>query len=257
MNNLEHLTTLIDGKAPVEDAISAEKELREKYPAFILPTTLLLRHWQRQLTPDVARKALERVAVFCSDPLSLSRLQNSQNDYSNFYPEEKQKQTPTTEETISTFLKTYCNNGTDQEEETSLLEKLIFNPVPQDYAETLRTGNDSTDIPEDETISRIDSFISAHPAAKESVPEPAILHEQEKQAQTLPENLPQASPSSLLSESLAKIYIKQHRYDKAYEIISQLSLNYPEKSVYFADQLRFLRKLMLIESHRKHNSQKK
>ncbi len=49
-----------------------------------------------------------------------------------------------------------------------------------------------------------------------------------------------------LSESLAKIYIKRGRYDKAFEIIHNLSLNNPKKNVYFADQLRFLRKLMLI-----------
>ena len=37
-----------------------------------------------------------------------------------------------------------------------------------------------------------------------------------------------------LTESLAKIYIKQRRYAKALEIIRKLSLKYPEKSVYFA-----------------------
>ena len=51
-----------------------------------------------------------------------------------------------------------------------------------------------------------------------------------------------------LSESLAKIYIRRRRYDKAFEIIHSLSLNNPKKSVYFADQLRFLRKLMLNSS---------
>ncbi|MDE7387199.1 MAG: tetratricopeptide repeat protein, partial [Muribaculaceae bacterium] len=57
---------------------------------------------------------------------------------------------------------------------------------------------------------------------------------------------PQKAPAgSLLSESLAKIFIKQHNYQGAYEIISSLNLNYPEKSIYFADQLRFLRKLII------------
>lgn len=56
-----------------------------------------------------------------------------------------------------------------------------------------------------------------------------------------------------LSESLAKIYIKRGRYDKAFEIIHNLSLNNPKKSVYFADQLRFLRKLLLISQATKSN----
>ena len=34
---------------------------------------------------------------------------------------------------------------------------------------------------------------------------------------------------SCFTETLAKIYIKQHRYDKALEIIKKLSLNYPKK----------------------------
>lgn len=49
---------------------------------------------------------------------------------------------------------------------------------------------------------------------------------------------------SFYTESLAKIYIKQRRYDKALEIINKLSLIYPEKNIYFADQIRFLKKLI-------------
>ncbi|HEY9551907.1 MAG TPA: tetratricopeptide repeat protein, partial [Prevotella sp.] len=47
------------------------------------------------------------------------------------------------------------------------------------------------------------------------------------------------------TETLAKIYIKQGRYSKAMEIIQQLNLNYPKKNAYFADQMRFLEKLIL------------
>lgn len=53
-------------------------------------------------------------------------------------------------------------------------------------------------------------------------------------------------PASSLSESLAKIYIRQGRYRRAYEILSDLNLKNPEKSIYFADQLRFLRKVISL-----------
>lgn len=46
------------------------------------------------------------------------------------------------------------------------------------------------------------------------------------------------------TETLARIYIKQGRYDKALQIIRRLNLNYPEKSRYFADQISFLEKLI-------------
>ena len=47
------------------------------------------------------------------------------------------------------------------------------------------------------------------------------------------------------TETLAKIYIKQGRYSKALEIIQRLNLNYPKKNAYFADQIRFLEKLIV------------
>ena len=47
------------------------------------------------------------------------------------------------------------------------------------------------------------------------------------------------------TETLAKIYVKQQRYDKALEIIKKLSLKYPKKNAYFADQIRFLEKLII------------
>ena len=49
---------------------------------------------------------------------------------------------------------------------------------------------------------------------------------------------------SLLSETLSKIYIQQGHYDKALRIIRSLSLNYPEKSRFFADQIRFLERII-------------
>ena len=65
-------------------------------------------------------------------------------------------------------------------------------------------------------------------------------------------NLPvEPAPSVLssqelpLSEDTARIYIKQHRYEEALQIIQKLSLIYPEKNIYFADQIRFLRKLII------------
>lgn len=50
---------------------------------------------------------------------------------------------------------------------------------------------------------------------------------------------------SYFTETLAKIYVKQGRYDKALEIIQRINLNYPKKNAYFADQMRFLEKLIL------------
>ena len=51
--------------------------------------------------------------------------------------------------------------------------------------------------------------------------------------------------SGVFTETLARIYIKQGRYQRAYDIISRLHQQRPDKNGYYVDQLRFLEKLML------------
>ena len=53
-----------------------------------------------------------------------------------------------------------------------------------------------------------------------------------------------AFENSFFTETLANIYIKQGKYDKALEIIKRLCLEYPNKNRYFADQIRFLEKII-------------
>lgn len=48
----------------------------------------------------------------------------------------------------------------------------------------------------------------------------------------------------LFTETLARIYIQQGRYDKALRMIRSISLNYPKKNRYFAEQIRFLERLI-------------
>jgi len=47
------------------------------------------------------------------------------------------------------------------------------------------------------------------------------------------------------TETLARIYIKQGRYSQALEIIRHLNLDNSKKNAYFADQIRFLQKLII------------
>ncbi|MDR0891614.1 MAG: tetratricopeptide repeat protein [Mediterranea sp.] len=90
----------------------------------------------------------------------------------------------------------------------------------------------------------IDSFLRDEP--QEGVP---VRSEQNMptNGQSTLENPPvwEEEDTGCFTETLARIYIKQHRYAKALEIIKRLSLNYPKRNAYFADQIRFLEKLII------------
>ena len=52
----------------------------------------------------------------------------------------------------------------------------------------------------------------------------------------------------LITETLATIYFKQKKYEKALDSYKKLSLKYPEKSVYFAARIEEIEKLKNINS---------
>ncbi|MBR6252160.1 MAG: hypothetical protein IKR17_13360 [Bacteroidales bacterium] len=89
----------------------------------------------------------------------------------------------------------------------------------------------------------IDSFISSTQphriivAPVEKAAEPEAAQESSDAADDF-----SAEQPSILTETLARIYIKQHKYDKAINIFSKLKLKNPDKSAYFAAQISELRK---------------
>lgn len=63
-------------------------------------------------------------------------------------------------------------------------------------------------------------------------------------------DLEQSDDNGFFSETLAIIYIKQRKYDKALEIIHKIVLHYPEKSTYFADRIQMLNDLISINKNK-------
>ena len=52
------------------------------------------------------------------------------------------------------------------------------------------------------------------------------------------------TPDSLMTETLAKVYLQQKNYQKALQAYKILILKYPQKSGFFADQIRAIKKLI-------------
>lgn len=109
-------------------------------------------------------------------------------------------------------------------------------PTEQMNADKSQMDKDALleDVPEETTLPLISMPISVNDDQAEG-------EEEEKSEDCVVER----EDDSYFTETLAKIYIKQHRYEKALEIIKKLSLNYPKKNAYFADQIRFLEKLII------------
>lgn len=110
----------------------------------------------------------------------------------------------------------------------------------------LETGDD--DIPTLKHQDIIDRFLEKA-ASEDSFRIKLELSEDNLSEDELDNTEPESTAEELendyfFTQSLAKIYIKQKKYERAYEIIKHLSLNYPEKNIYFADQLSFLEKLI-------------
>lgn len=264
MAALTEILTRLRGGSPATDAdIAAMLRAARDWPASPLTPAMLLKYAPDALDEAATASMRARVALGGGDPTALiDFIDPSGMGYDSFYPPRAADNRPATENAIDTFLATY---GHRSAEEDALLERMIFNPVP-DYAETLARQNPAeapAPAATDPHASLIDAFLSANPpetprhddggevpleapAPESVVPQPAPKVRRADKRQTRKDGEPRPE---LLSESLARIFIKQGRYERAFEIITNLSLNYPEKSVYFADQLRFLQKLMINRSH--------
>jgi hypothetical protein len=107
-----------------------------------------------------------------------------------------------------------------------------------DYTAYLPNEEASADEPKLRGHELIDSFI-------EKAKDQPLRIKPIEEASPFEEAPPGAAvEESCFTETLAKIYIKQKKYARALEIIKKLSVKNPEKNAYFADQIRFLEKLI-------------
>ena len=102
-------------------------------------------------------------------------------------------------------------------------------------------------IPELRGQNLIDNFLAGdNEKISLDLSAPTVEIENECEKPILPDE--QYAETSFFTETLANIYIKQGKYDKALEIIKRLYLEFPNKNRYFADQIRFLE---IITKHTK------
>ncbi len=183
----------------------------------------------------------DRRAIFNLVEAAHYRLSNNKKESVTNKKEDKR-----TTELIDSFLE-------KQPEEETIKPKQHRRPTPidatTDYVSYLleleryeqEEGNGITENEDDNnrTTELIDGFINSTQQKIQLNDEPQLLPE-------ITANNAEAEEQQeeYMTETLAHIYIKQGRYSQALEIIKRLNLNYPKKNIYFADQIRFLEKLV-------------
>ena len=235
---------LASGEAPRQEWLD---NVARQYPYFALPLLLHVKH-------NGDEHALQRLSIMSPDRRDLAIVVgHAPAVFAHFYPSQEPTQETDVDKIIDSFLATYAQ-GSNQKE-IDALSNAIFNPTP-DYADILAAQSMSDNAPaaHDKEDQLIDSFI-AHSRqqekeimAQQPLEEHHPQHEQVVEAANDKVENSTTEDDSMLSESLAKVYIARGKYSKALEIIESINLNFPEKSIYFADQIRFLRKLALNET---------
>ncbi|MDR1337145.1 MAG: hypothetical protein LBK22_09985 [Tannerella sp.] len=222
------------------------KQLTEDFPYFSAARMLYLKNLS--LTEDLRLQTdLKKMAIYVPDRLKLFLL--LEGDRYKF-PGAPKPETETKNGRFELIEKFLAENGPVED---GVSGAPVFAPAATiDYTYWLLTDSPQTDHPEARLHRQdlIDAFLEnghvrpgQYPATKPAETAGEAEHEPDATAPETPEN---ASPkTSYFTETLAHIYIRQKRYEKALEIIRSLSLKYPEKNLYFADQIRFLEKLII------------
>lgn len=221
-----------------KDSLPRLSRLVSDFPYFQAARLIYLKNLYVLHHPDFD-KELRRAAYYLPDRVTLFRLIEGEN-----YNLSSQRKRHAKREPV-------VDSGEDR---TGALIDNFLSGLPQDKPRRPSRADASTDyiayllqsedapqsdcvVPPMQHQELIDNFISQGDKR-------IVLPQDDSQVQSLPvpEQLPE---ENYFTETLAKIYIKQGRYTKALEIIRRLSLKYPKKNRYFADQIRFLEKLIL------------
>jgi len=193
---------------------------------------------------------LRRAAVYITDRRKLFDLVEAahyqlRDTAQSQQPEDNAKDESRTMALIDTFLDSI---PAEESEENKTKRRPTPKDATVDYVAYLLESEDNetnAELPQMQGQDLIDHFLQEEQGR-------ILLNElrDEEEPTEAPVIEEEPAEEEYFTETLARIYIKQGRYQKALDIIQRLSNNFPEKNAYFADQIRFLEKL-IINSNKK------
>lgn len=231
------------------------KKVQENFPYFQIPHVLVAKYEYQKQTQQVA-PALGLAAITSPDRIWLKKLVEQESGSvevspaEDLLPEDQPEKPSQASRTHSLKVlgEQLKGNSVEREEtpETEIVEKAAP-PSPKrrtrragagdDLIETIKKREKKTivDSKKKEQIDLIKAF------SKKSI-KLATIKEIEANQNT--ENLAASSTQindNLISESYAKLLLKQNKKDKAIEIYEKLGLKFPDKKAYFADLIENLK----------------
>jgi hypothetical protein len=223
--------------------ISKRFEMQEaigKYPYF-QPMIFIYLKCLFVAADKLFNQELKRLSVFVSDKRALFYYV-MEKEYERFFsPKNNLKEIGKTRTEI--LINAFFGNSAEVESEL----ETILDPPPVYAVENTAATADETPPPKtvvsdtDKLLGNIDRLpdkIVFEPARKDDGEYVPV--NDSHTADKLPDD------DLFFTETLANIYIKQQKYERACEIIKRLNLKYPEKNIYFASQISFLEKLIII-----------
>jgi hypothetical protein len=168
----------------------------------------------------------EQVAQFISDINEALKLPVLDVDVQNIKPKP--------EETLN-LGKPLEFDKTETHSFAEWLKITNFKPIVREEKDAKKSSEtiEKTSVPVAKKMELIDKFLQSNPKiipSKEALSIPLVQNDDQHH-------------DGFMTETLARIYVEQKNYDKAIQSYKILSLKYPEKSGFFADQIKAVKQL--------------
>lgn len=223
------------------------RELLALYPYYQTARLLMLQNLY--LLHDASfDEELRRAAIYITDRKVIFQMVEAAHyqlkKESHAVADKKEETADRTSDLIDNFLESI---PADKEDEEKKKEKR--KPTPADaavdyVAYLLETEGETEEENSSRTISLIDDFMEDGGFKLPKIDVSADYQPEYKPELDDNNKEEQAENSGVFTETLARIYIKQGKYQRALDIIRRLHEKHPGKSMHYSDQMRFLEKLI-------------
>ena len=229
-----------------DDAINQLQTLTQEYPYFHVARILLLEALYKKHAPAYD-ETLRRTAVLVPNREAIFRL----TEEPHYTHAEERKRYDEAADSSDSRTVSLIDNFLDAQAPTTPVSHPI--DAAQDYIGYLLQRESQQGQHRQEALPLngggvVEDFLENEPGR--IVLDNSDESEQEESQTNESKKTEKAKDNEILTEIMAGIYIKQGKYENAVKIIRQLSLKYPKKNRYFADQIRFLEKLIINNKHK-------